>query len=162
MDQKIIEFNKGLKVKKVPDLQVGDVVRVHKKIKEGEKERVQIFKGLIIAIKAKQSSSPTITIRRESQGVGVEMIFPIYLPTIEKIEVLRHSKVRRSKLYYMRGRSGKSAKMKVREISEKEKSKDLKDEKISPKKEVDVAEKKVEIEGAEIKKSEEEKTVSLK
>jgi len=122
MDQRIIEFNKNLRSqKKVPQLKPGDIVRVHKKIKEGEKERVQVFKGLVIAIKGKQSSSPTVTVRRESQGVGVEITFPLYLPSIEKIDLLRHSKVRRAKLYYMRGRTGKAAKMKVIELSEKEK-----------------------------------------
>ncbi len=114
--------NKNLRnQKKVPQLKPGDIVRVHKRIKEGEKERVQVFKGLVIAIKGKQSSSPMVTVRRESQGVGVEITFPLYLPSIEKIDLLRHSKVRRAKLYYMRGRTGKAAKMKVIELSEKEK-----------------------------------------
>ncbi|MFO7806929.1 MAG: 50S ribosomal protein L19 [Candidatus Moraniibacteriota bacterium] len=121
MDQKLIEFNKSQRRQDLPHIQSGDIVRVHKKIKEGEKERVQVFKGLVISIKGKQSSSQTITVRRESQGIGTEMIIPVNLPTIEKIEVLRHSKVRRSKLYYMRERSGKSAKMKVKEVSEEEK-----------------------------------------
>lgn len=121
MDQKVIDFNKSQRTKELPKLQVGDIVRVHKKIKEGEKERVQIFKGLIIAIKGRQSSSPTITVRRESQKIGVEVTFPIYMPTVVKIEVLRHSKVRRSKIYYMRELSGKSAKMKAVDITEEEK-----------------------------------------
>lgn len=120
MNQKLIDFNKSLQTKKMPSLNVGDVVCVHKRIKEGDKERVQIFKGLIIAIKGRQSSSPTITVRRESQKIGVEAIFPIFLPTIEKIEVLRHSKVRRAKLYYMRERSGRSAKMKAVDLTEEE------------------------------------------
>lgn len=123
MNQKLIDFNKTLKRADIPtDIKTGDVIRVHKKIKEGEKERVQIFKGLVIAIKGKQSSSPTITVRRDSQGVGVEMILPIFLPAIEKIEILRHSKIRREKLYYMRERAGKSAKMKIKDFSEKEKN----------------------------------------
>ncbi len=124
MDQKIIAFNKSLQNKNIPEIKVGDIVRVHKRIKEGSKERVQVFKGLVIAIKGKQSSSPMITVRRESQKIGVEATFPIFLPTIEKIEVLRHSKVRRSKLYYMRERSGKSAKMKAVDLTEKEKAQD--------------------------------------
>lgn len=122
MNQKLVEFNRNLRTKNQPVIKPGDIVRVHKKIKEGERERIQVFKGLVIAIKGKQSSSPTITVRRESQGLGVEMTLPIFLPTIEKIEVLRHSKVRRAKLYYMRGRSGKSAKMKVKELNEQEKA----------------------------------------
>lgn len=121
MDQKVIDFNKSQRTKELPKLQVGDIVCVHKKIKEGEKERVQIFKGLIIAIKGRQSSSPTITVRRESQKIGVEVTFPIYMPTVVKIEVLRHSKVRRSKIYYMRELSGKAAKMKAVDITEEEK-----------------------------------------
>jgi|GEM_PF-132007 len=118
MNQKLIDFNKSQKRTDIPEIKTGDIVRVHKKIKEGDKERVQVIKGLVISIKGKQSSSPTITVRRE----GVEMIFPIYLPTIEKIEVLRHSKVRRAKLYYMRDRAGKSAKMRVKDFSEEEKA----------------------------------------
>ena len=120
MNQELIEFNKKTRVNKAPLIRVGDIVRVHKRIKEGDKERVQVFKGLVIAVKGKQSSSPTITVRRESQKIGVEATFPIHLPTIEKIDVLRHSKVRRSKLYYMRKRSGKSAKMKAIDLSEGE------------------------------------------
>ncbi len=120
MDQKVIDFNKSQRTKELPNLKVGDIVRVHKKIKEGEKERVQIFKGLIIAIKGKQSSSPTITVRRESQKIGVEVTFPIYMPTVVKIEVLRHSKVRRSKIYYMRELSGKAAKMKAIDVTKEE------------------------------------------
>jgi len=122
MNQKLIDFNKAQARTDIPEVKVGDVVRVHKKIKEGEKERVQIFKGLIISIKGRQSSSPTITVRRDSQGIGVEMVLPIFLPSIEKIEILRHSKVRRSKLYYMRERSGRSAKMRIKDFSEKEKN----------------------------------------
>lgn len=118
----MIDFNNSQKTKDIPSLRVGDIVRIHKRIKEGDKERIQVYKGLIISIKGRQSSSPMVTIRRESQGVGVELAFPIFLPTIEKIDLLRHSKVRRSKLYYMRQRSGKSAKMKVKDLSEKEKS----------------------------------------
>lgn len=120
MDNKLIQLNKSLQTKKIPNLRAGDIVRVHKKIKEGDKERVQVFKGLVIAIKGKQSSSPTVTVRRESQGIGMEMIIPIFSPSIEKIELLRHSKVRRSKLYYMRDRTGKSAKMKAKDFKEGE------------------------------------------
>lgn len=122
MDQRLIDFNKSQQRTDIPEIQTGDIVRVHKKIIEGEKERVQVFKGLVIAIKGKQSSSPTITVRRDSQGIGTEMVLPIYLPSIEKIEILRHSKIRRSKLYYMRDRSGKSAKMKIKDFSEQEKT----------------------------------------
>ncbi len=122
MNQKIIAFNKTLRHNKFPEVKVGDIVRVHRKIKEGQKERIQVFKGLVIAIKGKQSSSPTITVRRVSGDIGIEMIFPIFSPVIEKIEILRHSKIRRSKLYYMRERFGKAAKMKAIELSEEEKN----------------------------------------
>lgn len=122
MNQKIIDFNKSQQKNKVPTLRVGDIVRVHKRIQEGDKERIQVFKGLIIAVKGKQSSSPTITVRRESGGVGVEATFPIHLPTIEKIDLLRHSKIRRSKIYYMRERSGRGAKMKTVDLTEEEKN----------------------------------------
>ena len=120
MDQKIIDFNKSLKHNEFPAIIVGDVVRVHRTIKEGEKTRIQLFEGLVIAIKGRQSSSPTITVRRVSKGIGIEMIFPIFSPVIEKIEIVRHSKVRRSKLYYMRERFGKAAKMKTIEPTEEE------------------------------------------
>lgn len=121
MNQTLLKFNQDLKTIQRPTLKAGDFVNVHKRIKEGNKERVQVFKGMVIAIKGGQSSSPMITVRRESQGVGVEITFPLYLATIEKIEVLRHSKVRRAKLYYMRGRSGKAAKMKVKDLTAQEK-----------------------------------------
>ena len=120
MDQKVIAFNKSQQTNKIPPLRVGDIVRVHKRIQEGDRERIQVFKGLIIAVKGKQSSSPIITVRRESGNIGVEATFPVHLPTIEKIDLLRHSKVRRSKLYYMRDRSGRAAKMKAQDLTEKE------------------------------------------
>ncbi len=143
MNQKITQFNQSQKNPSIPDVKVGDIVRVHRLIKEGEKERIQVFKGLIISIKGRQSSSPTITVRRESDGVGVEMILPIYLPTIKKIEVLRHSKVRRSKLYYMRERTGRSAKMKVRDLTEAELTaqKEKKEEERQAKKESEASQK---------------------
>jgi ribosomal protein L19 len=120
MDQKIIDFNKSQQHTKFPKISIGDVIRVHRTIKEGEKARVQVFEGLVIAEKGAQSSSPTITVRKVSKGIGVEMIFPIFSPVIEKIEIVRHSIVRRSKLYYMRKRFGKAAKMKTIEPTEEE------------------------------------------
>ncbi len=92
---------------------VGDTVRVHQKIKEGNKSRTQVFEGIVIAIKA--HDDPTFTVRRiASNGIGVEKIFPIDTPTIEKIEVKRQGKVRRAKLYFLRKRVGKKA-IKVKE-----------------------------------------------
>ncbi|MDR1216326.1 MAG: 50S ribosomal protein L19 [Treponema sp.] len=90
---------------------VGDTVKVHFKIIEGKTERVQIYEGLVIAKKNSQSSK-TFTVRKNSYGVGVERIFPLYSPRIMKIEVTRMGKVRRAKLYYIRSKVGKAAKVK--------------------------------------------------
>ncbi len=118
MHKKVIEFNLSQRAKKLPDLKAGDIVRVYRKIKEGEKERTQVFEGIIIAIKGKQSSSPIITVRKISFGVGVELILPIYSPQVEKIELVKRAKVKRSKLYYIREKSAKSMRMKYEELSE--------------------------------------------
>ena len=95
----------------VPQVAVGDTVKVHVKIKEGNRERIQVFEGTVIA-KKHGSVEESITVRRLSYGVGVEKVFPIHSPSIDKIEVVRHGKVRRAKLYYLRDRVGKSAKIK--------------------------------------------------
>ena len=94
-----------------PQVSVGDTVRVHVKIKEGSRERIQVFEGTVIA-KKHGGIEETITVRRISYGVGVEKVFPIYSPSIDHIEVVRSGKVRRAKLYYLRGRVGKGAKIK--------------------------------------------------
>lgn len=94
-----------------PQVSVGDTVRVHVKIKEGSRERVQVFEGTVIA-KKHGGIEESITVRRLSYGVGCEKVFPIHSPTIEKIDVVRHGKVRRAKLYYLRDRLGKAAKVK--------------------------------------------------
>ena len=90
---------------------VGDTIRVHAKIKEGTRERIQVFEGTVIA-KKHGGIQETVTVRRVSYGVGVEKTFPIHSPNIEKIEVVRSGKVRRAKLYYLRDRVGKAAKVK--------------------------------------------------
>ena len=95
----------------LPEIRVGDTVRVHVRIKEGARERIQVFEGVIIARKH-GGVGETITVRRVSYGVGVEKTFPIHSPNIEKIEVVRSGKVRRAKLYYLRDRVGKAAKVK--------------------------------------------------
>lgn len=95
----------------VPTIEIGDTVKVHVKIREGEKERIQIFEGAVIARKG-SGVSETFTVRRVSYGVGVEKVFPIHSPNVSKVEVVRHGKVRRSKLYYLRDRVGKAAKVK--------------------------------------------------
>lgn len=95
------------------DIKSGDKVRVHQKIKEGNKERVQIFEGVVIRVDRKQSHTARITVRKIASGVGVEKSFLLHSPLIEKIEVVRSSKVRRNYLSYMRQRSGKSARLKA-------------------------------------------------
>lgn len=118
MNNKILEFNKAQKKQVMPEFQAGDVVKVFRKIKEGEKERIQTFEGIIIAIKGKQSSSPMITVRKVSSGVGVELILPLFSPNIEKIEIVKRAKVRRGKLYYLRSLTTKKSRMKYKDISE--------------------------------------------
>lgn len=104
-------FNqKQIKKAEVPTAQIGDTVRVHNKIKEGSRERIQIFEGVVIA-KKHGGIAETITVRRVSFGVGVEKVFPVHAPSVEKIELVRHGKVRRAKLYYLRNRVGKAAKL---------------------------------------------------
>jgi len=117
MRKKLIEFNLSQRNKKIPELRAGDVVKIHRKIKEGKKERIQIFEGIIIAVKGRQSSSPMITVRKVSYGVGVELILPIYSPAIEKIELVKRAKVRRAKLYYIREKSAKSLRLKYKDLS---------------------------------------------
>ena len=97
-------------LKEVPAVEVGDTVRVHVKVKEGSRERIQIFEGAIIA-KKHGGIEETITVRRISYGVGVEKVFPVYSPSIDHIEVVRGGKVRRAKLYFLRDRVGKGAKL---------------------------------------------------
>ena len=94
-----------------PVIRVGDTVKVHVKIREGERERIQVFEGTIIA-KKHGGIEETITVRRVSYGVGVERVFPVHSPNVAKVELVRSGKVRRSKLYYLRDRVGKAAKVK--------------------------------------------------
>ncbi len=94
----------------LPKLQIGDTIKLYVKIKEGNKERVQMFEGTVIS-KKHGGIQETFTVRRISYGVGVERTFPVNSPSIDHIEVVRHGKVRRAKLYYLRGRVGKAAKV---------------------------------------------------
>ncbi len=96
-----------------PEIEIGDTVRVHVLIKEGERSRTQMFEGLVIA-KQHGGISETFTVRRTSYGVGVERVFPINSPNVQAIDVIRHGKIRRAKLYYIRDRVGKAAKVKER------------------------------------------------
>ena len=95
----------------VPEIEIGDTVKVHVKIREGEKERIQMFEGTVIARRG-SGISETFTVRRLSYGVGVERVFPIHSPNVAGVDVIRHGRVRRSKLYYLRDRVGKAAKVK--------------------------------------------------
>ena len=104
-------FTEKYKKAEPPVVAVGDTVRVHLKVKEGNRERIQVFEGTVIA-KKHGGIEETFTVRRVSYGVGVEKVFPVHAPSIEKIEVVRHGKVRRAKLYYLRSRVGKAAKVK--------------------------------------------------
>ena len=97
----------------LPKLLIGDTIKIHVKIKEGSRERIQVFEGTVIS-KKHGGINETFTVRRVSYGVGVERTFPVNSPKIAKIEVIRHGKVRRAKLYYLRDRVGKAAKVKER------------------------------------------------
>ena len=95
----------------IPDFKAGDTVKVHAKIKEGEKERIQIFQGVVIR-RRKGNTGATFTVRKVSYGIGVERIFPLHSPSIDKIEIITRGKVRRGRLYYMRKLKGKAARIK--------------------------------------------------
>ncbi len=119
MSKKLDIFNKAQLKQNIPDIRPGDVVRVFLKLAEKTKaggQRTQVFEGLVIAIKHGKGINATFTVRKISLGVGVERIFPIHCPTITKIELVKRSRVRRAKLYYMRERRGKKARMKTKEL----------------------------------------------
>lgn len=103
-------IEKNMPEKAAPNVSVGDTVRVHLRVKEGNRERIQVFEGIIIA-KKHAGVNQTVTVRRISYGVGVEKTFPVHSPNVAKFEVVRNGKVRRAKLYYLRGRVGKAAKI---------------------------------------------------
>ena len=105
--------------KTFPDIKPGVTLRVHQKIKEGDKTRTQVFEGIVIARKHGSEPGATITVRKVIGGIGVEKTFPLYLPTIEKFEVVKASKVRRAKLYYLRGKTARETrrKTKILEVS---------------------------------------------
>lgn len=111
MDNKIQAFVHEQLKNEVPQFNVGDTVRVHNKIIEGTRERIQIYEGVVIA-KQGGGISETFTVRRVAYGCGVEKTFPLHSPKVEKVEVIRTGKVRRAKLFYVRDRVGKAAKVK--------------------------------------------------
>ena len=102
--------NEQLKTE-VPSFNIGDTVKVHNRIKEGQRERIQLFEGTVIA-KKNGGISETFTVRRVAHGCGIERVFPLHAPVVDKVEVVRKGKVRRAKLYYLRNRVGKAAKVK--------------------------------------------------
>ena len=107
----INSINQAQKKQAVVDVRSGDTVRVHQKIKEGNKERIQVFEGVVIRTDNKQSHTSRITVRKIASGVGVEKRFLLHSPLLEKVEVVRRAKVRRNFLSYLRNRSGKSARL---------------------------------------------------
>lgn len=107
----IEKFNQGQLKSEVADFRIGDTVAVAVRIKEGQKERIQMFEGTVIARKG-GGLTETFTVRRLSYGVGVERVFPVHSPNVESVKVIRRGKVRRAKLYYLRDRVGKAAKVK--------------------------------------------------
>ena len=109
---------KQLRATAFPEFRVGDTVRVHVKIKEGDKERVQLFEGVVISAKH-EGARASFTVRKVSYGVGVERVFPFHTPNIDHIDVVSHGRVRRARLYYLRNLQGKAAR-----ISEKKQAKD--------------------------------------
>ncbi|MBQ6816385.1 MAG: 50S ribosomal protein L19 [Clostridia bacterium] len=101
----------GMLKEDAPEIKIGSTVKVHVKIREGERERIQIFEGTVIA-RNNSGIAETFTVRRVSYGVGVERVFPVHSPNVAKVELVRYGKVRRAKLYYLRDRVGKAAKVK--------------------------------------------------
>ena len=111
MNELIREIEKEQLKSNVDEFRVGDTVKVHAKVKEGQRERIQIFEGTVLKIQG-GGSRETFTVRKLSGGVGVERTWPVHSPNVDRIEVVRHGKVRRAKLTFLRGRVGKSAKLK--------------------------------------------------
>ena len=108
-------IQRSLQKKVVPRFEIGDTVRVHVKVVEGEKERIQVYEGAVIARKGSLNTE-MFTVRKVSYGVGVERIFPVHSPIVTKIDVVRQGKVRRAKLYYLRGKKGKFSRVEDREF----------------------------------------------
>jgi large subunit ribosomal protein L19 len=100
----------------LPDFAAGDTVKVHVKIREGEKERIQVFQGVVIG-KRNGTSNASFTVRKVSSGIGVERVFPLHSPNLDKIEVVSYGRVRRAKIYYLRKLKGKAARIKERRIN---------------------------------------------
>lgn len=109
---KFVESEFLTQASSIPDFKAGDTINVYVKIVEGNKERIQLFQGVVIQRKNYGTTGETFTVRKISNGVGVERIFPLLSPSIDKLEVLRRGKVRRAKIYFLRGKQGKAARIK--------------------------------------------------
>ena len=110
-------IQRSLVKKTMPVFEIGDTVRVHVKVVEGDKERIQVFEGVVIARKGARNSE-TFTVRKISYGVGVERIFPVHSPIVTRVDVVRQGKVRRAKLYYLRAKKGRTARLEDREFGQ--------------------------------------------
>ncbi len=110
------QFTKSFLKTDMPEIKVGDTVKLHQKIKEGEKERIQIFEGVVIAQKHGKGVSGSMIVRKIIDGVGVEKMIPLHSPNLAKIEIIAHGKTRRAKLYFLRDKIGKKSKLKRQEI----------------------------------------------
>ena len=110
MDALKLISQSGMK-EQIPEINIGDTVKVHVRIKEGDKSRIQVFEGTVIA-KKHGGINETFTVRRVAHGCGIERVFPVHSPVVEKVEIVRYGRVRRAKLYYLRDRVGKAAKVK--------------------------------------------------
>lgn len=117
---KLVEQELAAKRPTIPTFKAGDTINVHVKISEGNKERIQLFQGVVLYRRGSGTNGESFSVRKVSNGVGVERIFPLLSPSIDKIEVLKSGKVRRAKLYYMKGRQGKSARIKEKLAAGKE------------------------------------------
>jgi large subunit ribosomal protein L19 len=117
MSTKLNIFNKTQFKKDLPDIRPGDTIKVYQKIKEGDKEKVQVFEGQVLDRKHGQGITSTVTVRKVVLGIGVERIFPLHLPTIEKIEISKKGRARRAKLYYLRKAKGRKARLKKKELA---------------------------------------------
>lgn len=111
------QFTKSFLKTDMPEIKVGDTVKLHQKIKEGEKERIQIFEGVVIAQKHGKGVSGSMIVRKIIDGVGVEKMIPLHSPNLAKVEIIAHGKTRRAKLYFLRDRIGKKSKLKRQEIA---------------------------------------------
>lgn len=114
MTQKIEQITKAFLRTDIPDVKPGDTIKVYQKLREKDKEKIQVFEGLVLARRHGKGINSTITVRKVVGGLGVERIFPLHSPNISKIEVMKQGKVRRAKLYYLREAKGRKARLKKR------------------------------------------------